>query len=338
MSTTKKESSARIEYIDFLKCIGLISIIIAHVNSPRWLMGVRSFDVPFMVILSSILCARSYRKYLNNRISSLQFYADRVKRLVIPTWIFLCLYFTLAFVFIGKSYDVPFYLLSFSLTRYGIGYVWIILIYLYSALLIPLYSKIKLSYRSILCIVTIYLLYELSYYFRIGTENKFIDTTFYYIIPYGVLTFLGYHYHKIKNSYKVMLILTSFTLFIGCGIYYWNEYGSFRLVSIAKYPPRIYYLAYGIAISFILLMICEKWSCKLYSNTVVRFISKNSLWIYLWHILVLDVYNFLPLPDIWYIKLMIVSITAGSIVFVVNKTIDLIETKFSFPLLKYLKG
>ena len=45
-----KLNSRRINYIDFLKFIGLTGIFAAHVGSPKWLMMLRNFDVPFMVI------------------------------------------------------------------------------------------------------------------------------------------------------------------------------------------------------------------------------------------------------------------------------------------------
>lgn len=55
MEFSKINRQTRMGYIDFLKFIGLTGIIIAHVGSPDWLMMLRNFDVPFMVILSSIL-------------------------------------------------------------------------------------------------------------------------------------------------------------------------------------------------------------------------------------------------------------------------------------------
>lgn len=63
----KYESKQRLYYIDFLKALGLTGIIIAHVAPPNWLMWLRSFDVPLMVIISSILAQRSYKKYSGNK-------------------------------------------------------------------------------------------------------------------------------------------------------------------------------------------------------------------------------------------------------------------------------
>ena len=48
-------------YIDFLKTLGLFCIILAHVNAPGFVMQLRNFDVPLMVILSGMLAATSNR-------------------------------------------------------------------------------------------------------------------------------------------------------------------------------------------------------------------------------------------------------------------------------------
>lgn len=334
---TDKETG-RINYIDFLKFIGLTAIIIAHVGSPSWLMMIRGFDVPFMVILSAILAQRSYRKYESDSLSVKNYYFSRVKRLVIPTWTFLSLYFVLLFIVEGELREVKYYIASFCLTLYGKGYVWVILIYLYSALLIPLFSKMKLSIKGLIFVTILYGLYEIAYYLKIGTDNKFLETTVYYIIPYGFITYLGYNYYQMRKRSRYSITIISFLIFIILFVYYWIINGSPQRVGIAKYPPRLYYLGYGITCSFVMLLFCEKHNLKIFDNSLIRYISMHSMWIYLWHILVLDVYMILRLPEVWYIKLFIVYGIAIIIVFVVNKCLDLIEKKIQIGFFKYLRG
>ena len=331
-------TQTRINYIDFLRFIGLTGIIIAHVGSPKWAIMLRSFDVPFMVILSSVLGEKSYHKFENSKLSPMNYFFSRIKRLVIPTWILLIIYFGILYIISGNFFEFNYYIASFCLTRYGIGYVWIILIYLYSALLIPLFSKIKLSKMGMVCVTIIYLMYEVAYYFQIGVDNKLIDSTFYYIIPYGLLTYLGYNYYQIKKNNRCIIAIVSLIVFISFGVYYWYIYEAPQIVQIAKYPPRFYYLGYGIAVSFGLLLFCEKYYLKIYDNPLIRYISVHSMWIYLWHILILTAYGALKLPEIWYIKLIIVYAIAIAIIYVVNRFLDIIENKRKFKFFKYLRG
>ena len=330
-------TSNRIYYIDFLKFIGLTGIIIAHVGPPSWLMMLRNYDVPLMVILSSMLGVYSYKKFDGTKNGLFHYYVNRFKRLVFPTWIFLLLYFLLVFIVLKKPYSIQYYIASFCLTRYGIGYVWVILVYLYSAMLIPLYSKTGFSFKNTLLLVIVYVVYELAYYYKVGTDNMLIDSTFYYIVPYGgVLTYLGYHYSHIKR--KNFVALFSLFLFAGLGIYYWVKIGVPQPVYITKSPPRCYYLSYGIAVSFMLLSICEKRDLKLFHNPVIVYIAKHSMWIYLWHILVLSAYSVAHLPDRWYIKLILVYTSSIAIVFTVNKLLALWERHKHLFFFEYLRG
>ena len=244
----------------------------------------------------------------------------------------------LLFIAEGELQGWKYYIASFCLTRYGIGYVWIILIYLYSALLIPLFHRMKLSIKGLLFILVMYGLYEIAYYFKIGTDNIFLDTTVYYIVPYGVLTYLGHNYYQMRKRTRYLIAITSSLIFAILLFCYWMINKSFQLVSIAKYPPRLYYLSYGIACSFGLLLLCEKCQFKIFDNSFIRYISMHSMWIYLWHILVLSVYRFLGLPEVWYIKLFIVYGIAILVIFVVNKCLDLIERKIQIGFFRYLRG
>ena len=341
--STGTGSTGRISYINFLKFIGLTGIIIAHVGPPSWAFMLRSFDVPLMVILSSILASRSFAKYSAANASAADYYISRVKRLVIPTWIFLLFYFLYSFITTGQRASIKYYIDSFLLTRYGIGYVWIILVYLYSAMLIPAFAKLKLSVKGFIFAGLSYTLYEIAYYYKLGLNvsgfaKDFIDTTFYYIIPYGMLTYLGYNYFKMKNRTKLIIALVSFIVFIALAVYYRSILGSFQPVQITKYPPRLYYMSYGIGCSFTLLILCEKKNLKLYENRVIRFISSHSMWIYLWHILILDIYSRLKLPEIWFVKLIFVYMLSLLLVYTLNQGLDYVEKSHHFLFIQYLRG
>lgn len=79
----------RLYYIDWLKTISLFAIVVAHVQAPNIIAQIRSFDVILMVVCSGLLANRSNSA---KSMSYLEYVVSRVKRLVLPTWIFLIIY------------------------------------------------------------------------------------------------------------------------------------------------------------------------------------------------------------------------------------------------------
>ena len=311
-------------YIDFLKTVGLLMIILAHVEPPWLIKFLRCFDVPFMVILSGILAAHSRSEVKQ----FLSYFLKRFKRLVLPVWIFLILYF-LIFAYKGMTYSTEYYIDSFLLTRYGVGCVWIILIYLYCACMVPFLKELfrKNIRLAWVLVIVLYLLYQIAYHFRIGTENRFIDTTFYYIIPYGLLNVLGLRYEYMSRKQKLTVFSVSFLIFIAMAVYYYFTTGSIQLPTVEKYPARLYFLSYSIMMSYLLLMICEDKEWKIFRNRLVLFISEHSLWIYLWHMLYLWVYDYKALPQLFYLKWFTVAVLSIVTVFIQEKVLLLIQNK-----------
>ena len=116
--------------------------------------------------------------------------------------------------------------------------------------------------------------------------------------------------------------MISFLLFLACGFWYFRTTGSFPIPTIVKYPPRLFFLSYSVALSFILLIITEDKSCWLFKSWIVRFVSAHSLWIYLWHIFYLwIVQKLVPEAgrDIWFCMVTAFSIVTG---WIQNRILD----------------
>ena len=126
--------------IDVLRFIGLSLIILAHVSPPILILNIRCFDVPLMVFISGLTC------YKKNVSFSWNYLQHRFARLVFPVWIFLSIYFTpiILLKFIGIDLGLKFqHVWGSYLLLNGIGYVWIIRVFLLIALLTPLLIKIN---------------------------------------------------------------------------------------------------------------------------------------------------------------------------------------------------
>lgn len=182
-------------------------------------------------------------------------------------------------------------------------YVWIILIYLYVALLIPIFCRFEKHKKSTFIIIALlYVAYEVDYFLGIGVDNYLLDCSFFYIIPYGLTAFMGVNYTGFSDRMKKKIIFSSFLIFVVVLIAYWINTGSIQDIQIAKYPPRLYYLSYGLGVSYLLMFICEHHYSRVYDNKFIRFISAHSLGIYLCHVMVLEFYKLLGLPHNWLLK------------------------------------
>ncbi len=324
----------RLYYIDFLKFLGLTGIILVHADPPFWAVWLRSFDVPIMVFLSAYLAARSFKKY-SEKGKTADYIIDRVKRLVIPTWVFLSLYFILDLIF-GNLYDVGFYLRSYGMTLYGIAYVWVILIYLYSAVLTPVFDRFKPTILVFLALLIIYSLYEIGIYYDLN-RNPFVNNTVFYIIPFGIVAYMGYHYAGFDTKTRILIFVSFLTVFVVGVIMYARNEGRIVNVSTASFPPRIYYLSYGLSVTTGLMLLCRKKELKLFKNPLIVFISKHSMWIYLWHILTVRIAEFLNLPDSWLLRFVFIYVFAVLITFCVDLFFKKIDKDNKIAFSKYLR-
>ena len=123
----------RFEKLDLLRFIGLSMIILAHSSPGYVIFQLRNFDVPLMVLLSGAVFSLSYKEE-----NYFAYVWKRFKRLVLPVWIFLTVYFSAIYItgyqLNTLSYDVMFN--TYALLS-GIGYVWVIRVFLLMALIAP---------------------------------------------------------------------------------------------------------------------------------------------------------------------------------------------------------
>lgn len=153
---------------DMLKTIGIFCIIMAHTLTKKeiFLYQLRNFDVPLMVMVSGALF---WLTSANINYSYPQYLKKRVTRLILPVWCFWILFFTISLVIAwlqGVPYPFSFkeIFYSFTLLIGGVGYVWIIRVFLLIALISPailmLKKKVKNNWIFLLLISLIYWGYE----------------------------------------------------------------------------------------------------------------------------------------------------------------------------------
>lgn len=269
--------------IDVLRTIGICLIILAHVNPVNIIFQLRNFDVPFMVILSGYLFSKSSQNI--NSISKKYLY-KRFKRLVFPVWIFLIILFTFMIIVRPSALNIKLVLGSFFLLN-GIGYVWIIRIYLLVAIFGPYLLK-KIGHKNeLLKIIIIYCLYELLFfYYQQNFENSILEQTIFYTVPYILLFCYGSLYEKFtKKDIKKIIIFSLMICILGL-IYSYYKYSIILNLQNYKYPARLYYIFYAILMANLLLENKNKFNFleELKIKNLIIFVGNSTMWIYLWHI------------------------------------------------------
>lgn len=285
--------------IDLLRFLGLSLIILAHVNPPVWLFQLRNFDVPLMVLVSGLAFVRS------KKIESYQNYLwKRIKRLVFPTWLFLTFYFVFMSAIIQVN-NLNFQIIIDSYTLIeGIGYVWIIRVFLLVALTAPLIlsfnQKIKNNLVYFASLGIIYLGYELLLWFTLPYKNTWWGYLFtiivYYSIVYSLIFAIGIRIPQLSKFHNLILCLIFMSIFSVLAFSYYKNTGTFVQTQTSKYPPSIYYLSYALGMSILCWLLVDKVAViigKLKKlQAFILFIAQNSFWVYLWHVQFLKLFEY----------------------------------------------
>jgi len=286
----------RNERIDFLRFLGLCMIILAHVDPSDGLFQLRNFDVPLMVLISGVSFGLSYKGEPYG-----SYVWKRVKRLLLPVWIFLTGYYLVLYLteFPTPLPDKTKVIATFMLL---IGYVWIIRVFLLVALLSPFIYKqhttAKTPRRYFILLAAVFVVNELLLWqarpyleTRLG---QLLGEAAFSILPYAVLFGLGLRLPSMTKRQLVGSAAFFTALFGVLAFLFAQDAGRFVQTQDFKNPPSMYYFSYALAVSFVAWLTGDFFvavfqKVKLYG--VVKFIAQNSFWIYLWHIPFLDVYH-----------------------------------------------
>jgi fucose 4-O-acetylase-like acetyltransferase len=308
-TTPSVTAVARDEAIDLLRAIGLVLVMLAHVSPPAWLFQLRNFDVPLMVIAAGMSFA------LSSPVTRWGTYVwKRFKRLVIPVWVFLAAYFLVLHALHATNAPDTHTMLSSFFLGSGIGFVWVIRVFLLVALVAPLIARMDASlpdnrqwllawigfYAS--CTALLWLITPLI----AGSAVARIELITHYLLPYAAVFWLGLRFSRLPDNTLLAIALGSTALFAGLALWHASLDGSFVQTQEFKYPPALYYLSFALALAiptwFAARPLSRYIAAQPRLHALVAFIGQNSIWIYLWHIpvvLAFDDSNTVP----WYLVL-----------------------------------
>jgi len=273
-------SGRRDPYIDFLRGTALLLLMVAHSSAPSFLAAVRTFDVPLMVFISA-LCFNGNGNYG-------RYCLRRLRRIYLPVALFLCILFALSTVIpvVPPELMTPGIIAgSFMLWNWpAIPFVWIMRVFILIALVMPLLDAAsrRISMPALMLLITAVYVAQNYAAGAIDTESLapltfFVRDYVLYLSGYSLIALAGLTARggdTRRSASLLALCLAAIAAHFATG-------GSFD-PQASKYPPAALFLSYGIAASLILLMLrpllqyAAAWSGW-------RYLSENSMWLYLWH-------------------------------------------------------
>ncbi|MDO6407394.1 acyltransferase family protein [Pantoea phytobeneficialis] len=337
--------------IDILRCIGLFLIILAHVRPPGVIAQLRNFDVPMMVFVSGLSFALS-----SGGKGFLEYIHARIKRLVFPVWIFVTFFYLVVHfffpVFFEKYNTISSYLntILFIDSTDGLsdslGYTWIIRIFLLIAIVAPMLKVItfKLSQWSVLSFAMILLVMNQFVYVHesVSWPGWVANVLNNYLLPvlsYGAVFMLGVNHHKFSRITKVLIAFLSFIAFVTFLFLYKSEFNTVVSTQEYKYPPSGYYLSYAFFMIFSLGLFVNK--VAVVANGMIKdfivFVSSNSIWIYLWHIPVVEFFISSHVQYSFLVKYFIACLISIIIMYIQTSMISRLRSRLSPPVFKHVR-
>lgn len=321
--------------LDILRGIGVLCIILAHVDPPGLIFQLRNFDVPLLVLVSGASYFLSNAR--NEKYGHYLFL--RFVRLIIPTWIFLAVFFSLTFFAstIAKltyPFSLQKVLSSFALME-GIGYLWIIRVFFLIAIISPLIKNAMSINRQALFwffIGLLYIVYELAANYSINRSNeliKFILTeVVFYVMSYGLVAAIGMSMIQLNIKKRIIIALLLLLAFLFLVIKYYLETGHLVASQVYKYPPTFYYFSYALGVTFFLTVFVELSKIgSMLVGRIMAWIGRRTMWAYLWHIFILYLLSWKGIKSNFAVKFFIVFLLTFSIVTIQELSLEYLLSK-----------
>lgn len=281
--------------IDLMRFIGILLIMFAHVNPPNTLFQIRTFDVPMMVFVSGM----SYYTSGKTSVKLKPYILSRFKRLVLPVWAFLVVFFVAIALFHVPGFQdiltAQTIFLTFLLS--GFHYVWVIKIFLLMALLSPLLTRVanavssySLPFFSILLLCVSLLLSLTGYASLPALPASVVKDIIIPAISYGAIFIIGYKVLALTRREISFCLFNFVIVFLAYVVYNYLRHGGLDDIQNYKYPPTLYYIAYATIMSLLIFSVLEYLHIEKI-GAFVQFVSANTIWIYLWHIPVVEAFH-----------------------------------------------
>ena len=306
----KSEKQNRIEYLDLLRIMASVAVIIIHICSSKWYEissntvewnvlniydSLLRWTVPVFVMISGVI-------FLSKDYSIEKLYKKNILRMIIILVVWSLIYAIIDYLCLNnKNIEIK-ELLDKAITGYL--HMWYLTLAIGLYIMVPIFKQIITSKK-----ITTYFLVIIFVFFSIipqvsnimicinnefihNLANKLINSSYFGIykfqnsfMVYSGYFVLGYYLHKINITKRKRILIYGLGIFSGiltilCTI----------LVSTEKQQEVFYhYFNINVALEAIAIFVFAKYNFN--SNKAIRYISKCTLGIYLLHLMIIEIFN-----------------------------------------------
>ncbi len=285
----------REETIDHLRALAIILMILTHstayylkYKAAFFLWNISHFAVPVFIFCATYVF---FKKSFDN-VNFIGYLAKRLKRLLIPYYVFLLVYFFLLFFTRPKQLTSQFIFQSITITG-GVDINWLVLLFVFFSFIFPALKYLINRHYPFFILYTLFSILSVFYFL---VSKPLPDFRFYMWFPWSLIIVYYYYFNKYKNNNKFFL----YSIIIGTVVFFLSFFtkkslGSSMVFYNNKYPPNIYYLSYGLTMLSIIYLFLRQLSTRL--NNFSRFISINSYSLFFIHYLVIYIFDYLSLQN-----------------------------------------
>lgn len=218
-------------------------------------------------------------------------YIKRLKRLFIPYWIFLLVYFILLYFFEIKNFNFQYLTANIFLYK-GIDFNWLVLLFFYLTFLVPIFKLIQKNKLINYGYFGLSLFSSILFIFIKPISYRFIMW-----LPWSLFIYFADFIINNEKNNKKMNILGIFSFFIFLFLFFLEKSIGHNISQFAnKYPPTLFHLSFGMFSTVIIYKLSKR---GLFNNEVLKkilnFFSINSYPLYFIHIIILLVFGWLGL-------------------------------------------
>lgn len=287
----KNMSENRYNSIDFLRGIAVILMIFIHTSSyyqdnklVYFFWNYTHFVVPLFVFCSSYIAFIRNPKLM----FSLHTALNRIMRLIVPYYIYMSLFFFMAFFVFGKNITTQ-YVLNQLFLGNGRDTGWLVVLFIYILFLIPIIQYI--GKRGIISLFVIGIIFASTILFLFVPNIASFRGIMW--LPWSAFVLNVYYFVKNQNNSKkiIQIIIVQFLLLVVSALVLIFTNKSFVLID-NKYPPNLFYLSYGAFLTSVLFfahkILISKIVIANHLQKIFRFLSANSYSLFFIHLLLIN--------------------------------------------------